>query len=78
MVAETTRASDAQSLHDYKSRVLLLMYHGLEDMTHDQCSKQIDRTAEMNRDAKQLYVRLSATDRGWRFIGVHATVKAEI
>jgi hypothetical protein len=78
MVAETTRASDAQSLHDYKSRVLPLMYHGLEHMTQDQRGKEIDRTAEMNRDAKQLYVRLSATDRGWRFIEVPAAMKAEI
>lgn len=77
MVAETTKASDAQSLHDYKSRVLPLVYHRLEHIAQDQRGKEIDWTAEMNRDAKQLYVRLSATERSWRFIEVHANVKAE-
>jgi hypothetical protein len=26
----------------------------------------------MSRDAKGLYVRLSATDRGWRFVEINA------
>jgi hypothetical protein len=71
MVTET-RASDVGSLHDYKSSVLPLMYHGLEQTTQDQRGKEINRTAEMSRDAKGLYVRLSATDRGWRFVEVDA------
>jgi hypothetical protein len=71
MVAQT-RASNAESLHDYKSDILPLMYHGLEQSTQDLRGKEINRTAEMSRDAKQLYVRLSATDRGWRFVEVAA------
>jgi hypothetical protein len=63
MVGET-RSNDAGSPPDYKSSVLPLMYHGLEQGTQDSRVKEINRTAEMEKDAKRLYVRLLPTDRG--------------
>jgi hypothetical protein len=69
MVGET-RSNDAGSPPDYKSSVLPLMYHGLEQGTQDSRVKEINRTAEMEKDAKRLYVRLLPTDRGWKFVEV--------
>lgn len=54
------------------------MYHGLEHITQDQRVMETNRTAEMNRDAKQLYVRLRAADGGGRFVEVPADTKTEI
>ena len=69
MVGET-RSNDAGSPPDYKSSLLPLMYHGLEQGTQDSRVKEINRTAEMEKDTKRLYVRLIPTHRGWKFVEV--------
>ena len=65
-----TRSGEEGRNHDYKSSVLPLMFHGLEQAKADCYSQQMGRVAEINKGAKQIFVRLCLTEKGWKFIEV--------
>jgi hypothetical protein len=65
-VVAGTRRRGTEGPRNYKSSVLPLVYHSLDKSVQDDYGK-INRPTE---EAKQLYVRLSPTDRGWKFVEV--------
>ena len=70
MVIET-RVQDEVSNHDFKSSVLPLMFHGLEtERTLDLYGESMGRVWTMSADARRIWVRLSRTDKGWKFVEV--------
>ena len=66
-----TRKKDEASNHDFKSSVLPLMFHGLERQhTLDLSGERMGRLGEMSEDARKIWVSLSWTDKGWKFVEV--------
>ena len=59
--------AEASAGHDFKASVLPLMFHGLELTARDVKTTTTGRTAEVAKDAKDIFVRFARTDAGWQF-----------
>jgi hypothetical protein len=58
----------ARHSHDWKSSPLPLMFHGLHENTlQEQETNQHIRVKGMERTARDVHVRLSPSEKGWKF-----------
>lgn len=69
MVIETTsRYSQASGSHDFKSSALPLVFTGLEVLVPQRVQESRFGTDEMAHEARQMHVKLSKTEAGWKFV----------
>lgn len=63
-----TRPTDVTSNHDYKSSALALLFLRLEPQTQMKELEGLGNALALGKQAKEVYVKLGPSDKGWRFV----------
>ena len=77
MVHGTSQTGTKVRSHDFKSNALPLVYHGLKYNDRKDVPDSGWKTmSQIDRDAKDKFVTLSSTEKGWRFVEMDRGRKA--
>ena len=72
MVHHTSRTATKVRSHNFKNNALPLVYHGLDASEPNDLSDRGWMTmSEIDGDAKDKYVTLSSTEKGWRLVEMY-------
>lgn len=81
MIVQTKRGQQGVH-HDFKSSPLALLFHGLGDDIQRRVERvhggESNEVAELKSEAKDMWVRLRPTRKGWRFVSAEESEGREM